>query len=224
MRLIQQILRAFFQQLYTNLSWGYDIVAWASSMGQWRIWQEAGVESLKSGPVLEIGFGTGHLMNALARRGHKVIGLDPSPQMGSIARRAIADSDPRPSLIRAIAEKIPIREGQFDQVIATFPSEYILRSETLAEVFRVLKKGGQFVIVPGVYEITGPRDHSQRWLHFLDGIASWIYRLTGEQTDAGHLWQEELTARFSEVGFTAEISFVQQPRATVLRVTAKKGY
>jgi ubiquinone/menaquinone biosynthesis C-methylase UbiE len=223
-RLIQQILRAFFQQLYTNFSWGYDIVAWVSSMGQWRTWQDAGAESLRSGPVLEIGFGTGQLMYALARRGHIVIGLDPSPQMVSIAKRAIADSEPRPSLIRSFAENIPIRGEQFDQVITTFPSDYILRSETLREVFRVLRKGGRFVIIPGVSEITGPRDRSHRWLRFLDGIASWIYRLTGEQTDANHLWQEELSAQFSEVGFSTEISFVQQPRATVLRIIAIKQY
>ena len=39
--------------------------------------------------------------------------------------------------------------ASFDTVISTFPSEYIYDPDTIAEVVRVLRPGGRFIVVEG---------------------------------------------------------------------------
>jgi ubiquinone/menaquinone biosynthesis C-methylase UbiE len=208
-RLLRAALRTFFTRLYTSLAWAYDAVAWLSSMGQWRAWQAVALESIKDGEVLELGHGPGHLLLDLAHHGFSAIGVDPSLQMNRLASKRLRRNAHPINITRAIAQQLPFPEGQFLNVLATFPSEYIFDPRTLSEVFRVLKRDGIFTIV-GVALITGRS--------IPDRFASWLYRVTGQSGEPGEGWDEPL----EKAGFEARLDRVTLPRADVLRVVAWK--
>jgi ubiquinone/menaquinone biosynthesis C-methylase UbiE len=137
-------------RLYNELAWAYDLAAWLVSFGQWSGWRAQALDYVVGDRILELGFGTGELLLEMARRDLLGYGLDPSPAMqrlttGKMSRRGLA----RPR-VRAIAQAIPFADSSFDSLVATFPAEYIVAPETLAEVRRVLRPGGRLVVL-GLY-------------------------------------------------------------------------
>jgi|GEM_PF-326861 len=117
--------------------------------------------------VLDVGCGTGVLTRLAAQRvgvSGTAIGIDPSPAMLQIARRNADDSrdggvrakqDARagasPALFKVAAiESLPFDNGRFDVVLSSCMLHHLapeLKRAGLAEVYRVLKPGGRFVIV-----------------------------------------------------------------------------
>jgi ubiquinone/menaquinone biosynthesis C-methylase UbiE len=206
---LRAALRLFFEKLYTTFAWTYDLVAWMSSMGQWRDWQSAAVEDLPKGDILEIGHGTGHLLLRLMRLGRNVFGIDPSTQMTRIATKRLQRSGYDPHVIRSKAQRLPLPKGRFSVILSTFPSAYIFDPDTLSEAYRVLQPEGVFVIV-GSVRITG------RGL--LDRFAAWLFRITGQTGGFLEGWDQP----FLDQGFTAHLEEIAQQRAIVFRVIARK--
>lgn len=164
------LIRWGFHLLYHQLAWSYDMVSWLVSLGHWRNWQLAGLSFVQGERVLELGHGTGHMLAQMEARGWQAVGLDLSPQMGRLARARTAVP-----LLNASATQLPFADGLFDTVFATFPTNYIVQPETVAEVARVLGKNGRLVIVPSA-NLT-----SDGWLYRLIAWAFWV---TGQQTEA----------------------------------------
>jgi len=128
-------------------------------------WQR--VAARASGPVLELGCGTGRVSLPLARSGVDLVGVDRSQAMleRAIARTSRTSKTSRapgpefrvPSFIRADIRALPFRRGRFSMVLAPYG---ILQSltkerdlqETLESVARVVARGGTFGIdlVPDV--------------------------------------------------------------------------
>jgi ubiquinone/menaquinone biosynthesis C-methylase UbiE len=208
-KLLRAVLRLFFDKLYTTFAWTYDLVAWMSSMGQWREWQSAAVEDLPKGDILEIGHGTGHLLLSLMRLDRNVVGIDPSTQMTRIATKRLRRSGYSPHVIRSKAQRLPLPKGRFSVILSTFPSAYIFDPDTLGEAYRVLQPEGVFVIV-GSVRITG------RGLH--DRFAAWLLRITGQTGGFIEGWDQP----FRDQGFTAHLEEITQQRALVFRVIARK--
>lgn len=142
----RRLIRWAFARLYQEFAWTYDAVAWAVSGGLWRRWALAALPELR-GRVLELGFGTGHVQLALARR-PAVAGLDASPQMTAITAARLRRGGAAPRLVRGHAQALPFADTGFDTVLATFPSEYLLDAATQAEIRRILAPGGRLVVVP----------------------------------------------------------------------------
>ncbi len=209
MRLLTGALRFAAGLLYTSFAWAYDLVAWSVSAGQWRSWQSAGLEALPTGPVLELGHGPGHLLEARAQQGLPAFGLDASPQMTRQALRRLRRAGVQPRLIRARAQRLPIARERFDAVLSTFPSEYILDPDTLSETWRVLKPGGVWVILP-MARIAGKST--------LDRLTARLAHLTGEDREPPAEWGRA----FEPFGFTLRSEWVRQPRGLVLRMVARK--
>ncbi len=138
-----------FNRLYHEWAWSYDFVAATVSRGYWRRWITALVPYLRGGPVLELGCGTGYLQLALAQAGLPHTGYDASPQMLRQATRRIERAGYIPRLLRGRSQALPFAASRFNDVVATFPTPYILDPATLAEVRRVLAPGGQLVILDG---------------------------------------------------------------------------
>jgi ubiquinone/menaquinone biosynthesis C-methylase UbiE len=102
--------------------------------------------------------------------------------------------------------------SSFSGVVATFPGEYILDAETLQSIHRVLKPQGKLVVI-------GLQSIISRALY--DRFASWLYQITGQSghpEQAYKAWLDQL----ANMGFTARIEIVEQPRAKVLRLVAKR--
>ncbi len=134
--------RWLLERLYHQFAPLYDTVATLVSRGHWFVWGEHLVPfCTSSGPVLELGCGTGHLQASLARHGIWSIGLDRSPAMLAQARRRAS------RLLRADSRAIPCANQSFASVVAVFPAPYIADPATLDEVARVLRPDGQLIIL-----------------------------------------------------------------------------
>lgn len=133
--------------LYGPLAWAYDAVAWLVSFGYWSRWRLDALGYLKPGSILEIGFGTGELLIELASVGYQVTGLERSPQMHAVTSRKLHKRGLFLRRVCAQAEAMPFSSEMFTNVISTFPSNYLLHEETLAEIRRVLERDGRCVVV-----------------------------------------------------------------------------
>ena len=177
LRLRSALMRAFFNLLYNQMAWGYDLVADIVSLGMWRDWVRAVIPYLNGPQVLELGHGPGHLQVALhektteAPNSLQVIGLDKSKQMGQIAKRRLIRHGYQSTLINGDAQMLPLPDESVHQIVATFPSEYISSPHTLEEVKRVLKPGGKLVILALAW-ITGKRLHQR--------AAAKLFEITGQ--------------------------------------------
>jgi len=91
--LLGRTLRFFFRHFYHELAWTYDVVALAVSLGHWFTWAEMVLPYVKGPQVLELGYGTGHLLETMSRlAGMHVFGLDESRQMAHLAKRRLVGS------------------------------------------------------------------------------------------------------------------------------------
>jgi len=107
--------------------------------------------SAASGPVLELGCGTGRVAVPLARSGTTVVGIDRSETMLDRARARVRRSrlHKRVTLVRGDIRHLPFPDRSFPLVIAPYGILQSLLVEgdlakTLAAVSRVLKRNGTF--------------------------------------------------------------------------------
>ncbi|MDP1624198.1 MAG: class I SAM-dependent methyltransferase [bacterium] len=133
--------------LYYELSPVYDAVSWLVSFGQWNRWRKLTLAHVHGRRVLEVGFGTGMLLDELTRRGYWVCGLDISPAMHRITARRFARQNITVAQVRGIVQAMPITSHFCDTLISTFPATFILDPETIRETARVLSVGGRFILI-----------------------------------------------------------------------------
>ena len=214
--MLQRFLRFFFHLLYHSLAWAYDLVAAVVSLGRWNRWTHTALDYLEGRRILEMGYGTGHLMQTLLRRGYDAAGLDESRQMAIIAGRRLRRSlgkDAGLPLVRAVGAAIPFPPETFDTVVATFPAPYIGAPETLAEIQRVLRPGRRLVIVLAAY-------HTGRSL--LERAQAWVFRVTGESPRFDPTLRERLLALFEHSGLKPQIEWREGHKEHILLVFARK--
>jgi ubiquinone/menaquinone biosynthesis C-methylase UbiE len=93
--------------------------------------------------VLDVGCGTGVLAAALAERGSRVWGVDPSEEMlvqaAERAGRALAFK-------QGLAENLPFKDGWFERVVFRLVVHVLDRQRAFAEDRRVLAPSGRLVI------------------------------------------------------------------------------
>jgi SAM-dependent methyltransferase len=146
-----QVLRALFGVLYRNrtLYWLASTIPFA---GQWRRWQRLVLPHLRGTDVLEVGCGLGTLLADMAQAGYRCAAVDRSPQMVAAARDTLRwrglplDDTP---IQQAGVQRLPFPDANFDDVVSTFPTEYIADPRALREIGRVLRPGGRLVVVLG---------------------------------------------------------------------------
>ncbi len=95
--------------------------------------------------LLDVGCGTGHLLEAISRRQPQVtlVGLDPVCEMLEVARQRV----PQVALYEGWAEAIPFQEGEFDWVVCCNVFHFIRKpGHALTEMRRVLRPGGGLLI------------------------------------------------------------------------------
>ncbi len=96
------------------------------------------------GDILDFGCGAGDLSALLAQQGCRVTGTDISPAMLEIARRRATGAFIQ---LRGDDPALPFPDGRFDGCIASSVLEYVPQpSATLAEIARVLRPGGRFLM------------------------------------------------------------------------------
>jgi SAM-dependent methyltransferase len=93
--------------------------------------------------VLDVGCGTGGLARALAARGARVWGVDPSEEMLAVARKQAGGAV---GLKRGRAEKLPFKDAWFERAVLRLVVHLVDRSQALPELARVLAPGGRVVV------------------------------------------------------------------------------
>jgi ubiquinone/menaquinone biosynthesis C-methylase UbiE len=100
------------------------------------------------GRVLEIGIGSGLNLPFYSSNVRQVIGLDPSPKLLAMARRASRSDSRSVEFIEGSAERIPLENASADTVVTTWTLCSIPAVlDALHEMRRVLKPTGHLLFV-----------------------------------------------------------------------------
>lgn len=213
-----QLVRIGFYLLYHQLASIYDAVSWIVSFGNWRRWQMSALPFVEGPDVLELGHGPGHMLLALQRAGYNATGADLSLQMAHLAQKRRSSTGSTFALVQAPAQRLPFASASFDTVIATFPTEFIVHQATLAEVYRVLKNNGRFVILPQA-RLTGDT--------LLVRLLESLYRITGQRDIPGTADAQDtrlglIRQRFREACFDLRLEQVTQPGSEITILIATR--
>ncbi len=207
------IFRIFFRLLYHQFAWAYDFISAFVSGGRWRTWVVAAIPLIRGPDLLEIGVGPGHLFSSLINNGLSVTGLDESRQMIRQARKKLSGNyQVSPLLIRGQGQTLPFSCQAFDTVVATFPTAFIFQPAALQEIRRVLRPGGNLVILLSAW-IT------DRTL--LSRFLAWLFRVTGQSLSDG-VNEEKLLQPFWESGLEAHLHWVDSTGSRLLFVIAAR--
>jgi SAM-dependent methyltransferase len=130
---------------------GYD----SGPLGRWHGEVVASVADLvvSQGPwpqavVLDVGCGTGRLLEALTRRlpeARAFVGVDPAAGMVEVARSRC--TDPRVRIERAAAENLTLADDSVDLVVSSLSFDHWADQVAgMCEIARVLAPGGRVVL------------------------------------------------------------------------------
>lgn len=121
----------------------YDRLNRLMTLGLDRCWRKRALRGVQ-GNVLDVACGTGDMAVSLVERGCTVTGIDLSEEMLAIARQKA----PMVTFLIADAEHLPFPDASFDAVTCAFGvRNFVHLEQGLNEMLRVLKPGGQLVIL-----------------------------------------------------------------------------
>lgn len=144
--------------IFSDVTPRYDLINRIFTWGMDRKWRlKAACECLADKPerVLDLACGTGDLAITIAGVADGVLeitGVDFSESMLNEARRKAAAVNKNIKFINGDAANLPFDEGNFDCVGISFAFrnltyKHVNAAKHIAEVLRVLRPGGRFVIV-----------------------------------------------------------------------------
>jgi demethylmenaquinone methyltransferase / 2-methoxy-6-polyprenyl-1,4-benzoquinol methylase len=168
------------RELFAPLAPTYDRFGALLSLGQDPLWRRFLVGRLpQGGHVLDVATGTGLVARELLRRGHRVTGVDQSPEMLAVARARFAG---RVELVEASATALPFADASFDHLTVTYLLRYVDDpGATVAELARVVRPGGTVASL----ELGVPRGPARRLWDLYSGAG---LRLAGRALGNG--WRE----------------------------------
>lgn len=144
---------ARYDKFYGKMARLYDLLV--KLLPIWKKWIGQAVPHIQGPRVLEISFGTGHLLTQYASR-FETYGIDYNKELISIARKNLAQQGMSASLQRANVEALPYASETFDTLVNTMAfTAYPDGQKALAEMHRVLKKGGRLVLIDINYPQNG---------------------------------------------------------------------
>ncbi len=127
-------------------AWAQDEVSW----GMWRTPEaELGILGDVSGvDAVELGCGTAYFSARLARRGARVVGVDPTPAQLETARRMQAEFGLEFPLVEAFAEDVPLPDASFDLAHSEYGASLFADPYCwIPEAHRLLRPGGRLVFM-----------------------------------------------------------------------------
>lgn len=100
-----------------------------------------------TGPVLDLGCGAGQLLVALARAGHRPVGLDLSLELLVVAGALLRSEGVRPILAAGEAERLPLPDHRLPSVVSLDVIEHVDEpTPYLEEIGRVLRPDGALAL------------------------------------------------------------------------------
>jgi ubiquinone/menaquinone biosynthesis C-methylase UbiE len=135
---------------YTNASAGR---AWAQDEITWGVWETPESQLNVLGDVdgldvVELGCGTAYFSAWLARRGARVVGVDPTPAQLDTARRLQRETGIEFELVEATGEDVPLPDASFDLVLSEYgASIWADPFEWIPEAARLARPGARLVFL-----------------------------------------------------------------------------
>ncbi|HJU37402.1 MAG TPA: class I SAM-dependent methyltransferase [Gaiellaceae bacterium] len=126
---------------------------WAETDVSWGLWKtpeaEVGVLGDVSGlDVVELGCGTAYFSAWLARRGARVVGVDPTPAQLETARRMEREFGLEFALVEGFGEEVPLPAASFDLVLSEYGASLFADPDRwIPEAHRLLRPGGRLVFM-----------------------------------------------------------------------------
>jgi len=195
--------------LYHQFAWGYDLVSHIVSLGLWKTWIFNVIPFIHGNRILEIGQGPGHLQIALSKLNLDVSGLDSSLCMSKLAHKNMSKSGFSSKLVQGESQFLPFPDESFDQIVSTFPSEYIIKDSTIKDLFRVLREEGTLIILPTAW-IT-----DVKWYFRL---ADCLFKITGQNPKIDDSW----SLPFKDNGFLTQTCIIGLESSKLAIIIAKK--
>jgi ubiquinone/menaquinone biosynthesis C-methylase UbiE len=140
----------------TLIRWApyYDFVTNLMTLGHARRLRRLTVDNalIKPGDsVLDVGCGTGEvtLLAKTRAKAGKVYGIDPAPEMITVARRKATRKKLDIDFRVGVIESLPFPDSSIDVVTSSLMMHHLpedLKVRGLAEIYRVLKPGGRLLI------------------------------------------------------------------------------
>ncbi len=196
------------QSMFVSVPPRYDIINHIITLGMDIRWRKSAAKTcLEKNPrtFLDLGCGTGDLsitVAALAKAAIEITGLDYSVTMLKQAQEKanLAGAGSTIRFVYGQADNLPFPDGCFDCAGISFAFRNLtyknpLQQPHLAEVVRVLKKGGRYVIV----ETSQPENVFIRfWFHlYLKVFVAPVGTLISGERDAYHYLSESMTHYYS---------------------------
>jgi len=134
--------------------------AWAQEEIRWGVFETPESQLNIVGDVngldaVELGCGTAYFSAWLARRGARVVGVDPTPAQLATARRLQHETGIEFSLIEAIGEDVPLPDSSFDLALSEYgASLWADPYRWIPEAARLLRPGGRLVFLTNSFLMT----------------------------------------------------------------------
>ncbi|MDQ0990048.1 class I SAM-dependent methyltransferase [Streptomyces sp. V3I7] len=156
--------------------------AWAERLAAWL--------PAPAADVLDLGCGTGSLSLLAAEQGHRITGVDRSARMTELARAKFGQAGRQAVFLDGDAAAPPVGERRFDVVLVRHVL-WTLPDRVLAHWRELLRPGGRFVLVEGVWGTIAPVGISAgRLTRLLEPLAASVR--VERLSDDARLWGKDV--------------------------------
>ena len=223
-------------QMFDTISGNYDQLNRVISFGIDIKWRKKVLQIVsKSNPdkILDIATGTGDLAILMAKtNANKIIGLDISAGMLEIGQKKILDKNLSKTIemILADSENMPFEDNYFDAITVAFGIRNFENLEKgLAEILRVLKPNGIFVILET--SVPDKTPYKQGYTFYSKNILPLIGKFFSKDTAAyGYLsesaaafpYREALNNILRKIGFIDVVAMPQTFGVATIYSASKK--
>jgi SAM-dependent methyltransferase len=127
--------------------------SWAEEEISWGVFKVPESElrvlgDLEGLDIVELGCGTAYFSSWLARRGARVVGVDPTPAQLETARRMQRETGIEFPLVEAIGEDVPLPDDSFDIVHSEYGASLWADPERwIPEAARLLRPAGRLIFL-----------------------------------------------------------------------------
>lgn len=187
-------------KMFDNIAPNYDLLNRLLSAGVDVYWRKRAIDKLKSKQpkvILDVATGTGDVAIEMVRQlePEKIVGLDLANEMLEVGRRKIKKRQMEHiiEMVQGDSEKLPFQDNTFDAVTVAFGVRNFENLEQgLSEMHRVLKTGGQVVVL----EFSKPKmpPFKQLYNFYFKNVLPVVGRITSKDPKAYSYLYESVQA------------------------------